>query len=106
MKVNINDKDYTLKYGFKAMMIYESITKTTFAPKNISDMIYFFYSCLLAGNKDENIDWDIFIGWIDEHPEAFEEFATWLANINERNDVLNPDYKDAADEEDSKKKTP
>lgn len=76
MEITIKDKIIKLKYGFKAMMIYERIEDKAFAPSSMSDVIMFFYSCILAANAD--VLFDDFIDWLDENPEKVTEFSNFL----------------------------
>ena len=46
MKVTFNEKEYELKYSFRAYMIYENIMGKSFSPQGLTDMIVFFYSSL------------------------------------------------------------
>lgn len=79
MEITIKEKTYKVKYGFKALMIYERIEGSAFTPNSLSNMITFFYSCLLASNSE--ITFDEFVDYLDENPNALNEFAEYLNNI-------------------------
>ena len=64
MVIDFNGKQYTLKYSFRALMIYENITQKSFNPKGISDVMIFFYAVLVASAKDTTLDFDKFLGWM------------------------------------------
>lgn len=81
MKVNFNNKTYTLKYSFRALMIYENITNHSFNPKGITDVVIFFYSVVVASAKDTNLSFDDFIEWLDENPTSINEFSAWLTDV-------------------------
>ena len=81
MKVHFNDKTYTLKYSFRALMIYENITNHSFNPKGITDVVIFFYSVLVASAKDTTLSFDAFVEWLDENPTSINEFSAWLTEV-------------------------
>jgi hypothetical protein len=89
MKININGRDITLKYSFRSMMIYEKITGETFNPKGLSEILIYFYSTVLASDKECNITFDDFIDYTDEHPELFNEFSKWLTDTISKNAYIN-----------------
>ena len=77
MKVTYKEKEYELKYSFRALMLYENITQKPFIPKNVTDIITFFYSVLLA-SAQEPIDFNEFIDWLDENTDQLNMFSAWL----------------------------
>ena len=83
MKIIIKDKEIELKKTFRSYVIYESITDKIFAPKTMSDIITYFYSVVLASDKDINLTFDEFIDWLDENENVLNEFEQWLTKINE-----------------------
>ena len=83
MKINIKDKEIELKKTFRSYVIYESITDKIFNPKTMSDIITYFYSVVLASDKDINLTFDDFIDWLDENANALNDFEKWLTEINE-----------------------
>ena len=81
MKVNFKNNIYTLKYSFRALMIYENITNHSFNPKGITDVVIFFYSILVASAKDTTLSFDDFVEWLDENPTSINEFSAWLSEV-------------------------
>lgn len=81
MKVQFNNQTYTLKYSFRALMIYENITNHSFNPKGITDVVILFYSILVASAKDTNLSFDDFMDWLDENPTSINEFSVWLTEV-------------------------
>lgn len=81
MEIVINEKTYKVKYGFKALMIYEKIEEKAFEPKKLGDIILFFYCCLLSANPELN--YEEFIDWLDDNPNAIEDFSDYLGNVIE-----------------------
>ena len=81
MDVTIKGNTYTLKYSFRALMIYENITQKSFSPQGLSDVITFFYSVVVASSRDNNLRFDDFIDWIDDNPSSLSEFSNWLNDV-------------------------
>lgn len=88
MTININDKDVTLKYSFRAMMIYENIANKSFEPKGVSEFIIFFYSTVMASDKELELTFNEFVEWLDEHPKELTNFIEWLKATIEKNNYL------------------
>ena len=81
MNITINGTEYALKYTFRALMIYEKIAGETFGGKGISEILIYFYSTILASNQDVTLTFDTFIDWLDENPNALNDFSKWLAGV-------------------------
>ncbi len=90
MKFNYKDKEYELKYSFRALIIYENITKKNFNPTSISDILIFFYSILCASGKGDVFDFNDFMDIIDEKPSLVKEFSEWLTQTLTMNTSLSP----------------
>lgn len=91
MELTINEKTYTLKYSFRSLIIYENIAGKSFQPQNLTDILVFFYSCLLASGHDAALSWDDFMDYIDDNPESVNDFSDWLTAQFTKNNVLTPD---------------
>lgn len=102
MKITINNKEITLRYSFRAMMIYEKITGTSFNPKGITEIMIYFYSSILASDKDIALTFEEFMNWIDGEPKALNDFSVWLTSTLTKNSVLN-ESDGSGDESTSKK---
>lgn len=83
MKITINNHDVELKKTFRSYVIYESITDKIFAPKTMSDIITYFYSVVLASDRNLELTFDEFIDWLDDNEDALNDFEQWLTKINE-----------------------
>lgn len=81
MEITIKEKTISLKYSFRALMIYENITQKSFNPKGISDVVIFFYSVVVATTKDTTLSFDDFLDWMDANPTAINDFSIWLTNV-------------------------
>ena len=88
MKISYKEKEYELKWSFRALMIYENIVKQSFNPKTITDVILFFYSILCASAKGETIVFDEFMDWVDDNPTSITQFSEWLSGVFTHQDVL------------------
>ena len=51
---------------------------TTFSLNTVTDQLVFFYSVIIANNKDAKITFDEFIDLIDEEPGASQYLNEWL----------------------------
>ena len=81
MEIVIKNKEVSLKYSFRALMIYENITQKSFNPKGISDVVVFFYAIVVASSKDTTLSFDDFIDWLDDNPTAINDFSVWLTSV-------------------------
>ena len=81
MNININDKEITLKYSLRAMMMYENVTNKTLNPSGITEVVTFFYCVVLASSKDYSLSFEDFMDWLDENPDTLKEFGEWLQAI-------------------------
>lgn len=93
MEVKINDEVVTLKYGFRALMMFEKITGKTFQGGGLNDALTLFYCCYVAGNLDTTVTFDDFIDYLDNNPNEVVRFTEWLSkrlsvegNITEQKD--------------------
>ena len=57
-KIEINGKEYNLKYTVRALFLWEQITKKSFKIETLLDNYVFFYCLILANNKDNTLEWD------------------------------------------------
>jgi len=87
-KVKIKGKNYNIKYTIRALFIWEQITGKSFKIENMLDNYIFFYSMLLANNKDDVIQWDDFIEAIDDDPNLFEKMATLVAEQQKKDEMF------------------
>lgn len=90
MKFKYNEKEYELKYSFRALIIYENITKKNFNPSSISDIVIFFYSILCASGKGDVFDFNVFMDIIDDNPQLVTEFSEWLTSTLTMQNKISP----------------
>lgn len=93
MKIKIKDLEITLKNSFRSLIIYEAMTKKTFKPETITDVIVYFFSVISASANPQQVDWDDFMNWLDENPNAISEFQNWLTSTMTFNGQFGNDTK-------------
>lgn len=80
-QITINGKNYNIKYSLRALFIFEQITNKSFEIKTLLDNYIFFYSMILASNKDkEPLDWDEFIDALDNNPNLMSDMNEVVEN--------------------------
>lgn len=100
--VNINGKDYKVKYTIRAMFIFEQITGKAFKLESMLDSYLFYYSMILANNKDEVLEWDDFLDALDENPKLLKDLESALKEEEKKAKVFNDG--EEGDEKDPSKK--
>ena len=93
MKIKIKDLEITLKNSFRSLIIYEAMTKKTFKPETITDVIVYFFSVISASANPQQVDWDDFMNWLDDNPSAIAEFQNWLTSTMAFNGQFGNDSK-------------
>lgn len=81
MNITYKGKEYELKYSFRAMMLFENITKQAFQTKTITDFTVFLYAILLSQSKEDVIDYSEFLDWLDENHDVFDAYVKWLLDV-------------------------
>lgn len=97
--VTINGVDYKIKYTIRALFIMEQITGKPFQVNTLLDNYIFFYSMILANNKDKILDWNDFIDALDNDPNLFKQL-TEIGNSFTKKDSM---FQQEVDEESKKK---
>lgn len=90
-EIEINGKNYKLKYTIRSLFIFEQITKKQFKIETLLDNYLFFYSMILANNPDNVLDWDTFINSMDEDPELFKRMSEIIAIQQKKNELFEDD---------------
>lgn len=102
INIKIKDKDYKLKYGIRALLLYERITGRGIQIETFADQIQFFYCLLLSSNPDMELTFDQFIDAIDNQEIDVTQIQEFVAEQQKRQDELR-DKK--TDKKGSKKKS-
>lgn len=81
--ITINGTQYVVKQTLRALFIWEQIAGRPFEIKNSLDNYLYYYSLILANNKDCELDWDNFIDALDEdHTIAIKVTQILTDNAN------------------------
>lgn len=99
--VIINGKEYAVKYTVRALFIFEQITGKPFKIETLLDNYIFFYSMLLASNKDNVLQWDDFIDALDADRTLFQNLNDIVAEQEKARQV----FEDNAPDTDGEKKS-
>lgn len=81
--IKINDKEYKVRYSIRAMFIFEQIKGEPFGLFTTLDNFIFFYSMIMASNKDCTLKWDDFIDAIDNDPTIVTQLQEVLTSNND-----------------------
>ena len=101
MTLKIKDREVNLKYSFRSFFIFENIMNRSFQPNTTTDILVFFYSVIMASDKNLDFQFDEFLDMVDENPELIVKFSEFISKEVSKNRTLSPDQ-----EEDEEKKTP
>lgn len=88
MIVEINNEKIELKQTMRSMMFFEKIQNKPFTIENITDVIIYFYCCIIASKKEIDLDINDFFEWIDANQNAFIDFNNWLTTEAEKTQQL------------------
>lgn len=104
MIIKIKDKDITLKYSFRSLMLFENIQDKSFTPSTTTDVLVFFYCVIMGSEKDLEFTFDEFLDLVDSDPNLVIEFSEWLsAEINKQNTLSAEDKEEESDKKKLKK---
>lgn len=93
MKIQIKNKEVELKNKMRSLLVYEQITNKPFNPSTITDMMIYFYSVILACEPSIELTFSEFMDLIDDEPNLFDSFQSWLIKEGEKNSIYNDDSK-------------
>lgn len=89
MKISIYNKEVELKQTLRALFIYEKITNEMFNPSTLTNIVIYFYSVVMASDKNLAISFEEFTDWLDNNMNELTNFTTWLAQVNNKNGFIN-----------------
>lgn len=93
-KIEINGKEYDLKYTVRSLFLFEQITKKSFKIETLLDNYIFFYCLILANNKETPLDWDDFIDALDNDPTLFQRMTDIISKQQKKNELFEDDEKE------------
>lgn len=76
----IDGKTYKLKYGIRAMVLFERIADKPFSLNGTTDWVIFIYAMLLAGDSSFPLTLDEFMDKLDEDPKYLSESIKWTTD--------------------------
>lgn len=92
--ININGKDYKVKYTIRALFIFEQITGKAFKLETMLDSYIFYYSMILANNKDQVLQWEEFLDALDENPKLLQDMEKVMKEEDGKNSLFNDNKED------------
>lgn len=75
----INNQEYPIKYGIRAMLISEQITQKPFSLENMNEQLVFLYACLLAADNELSMSYEEFLDAVDEDMSIIIRFGQYIA---------------------------
>ena len=87
----ITGTEYKIKYTIRALFIFEQISGKSFKIETLLDNYLFFYSMLLACNKDNVLTWDEFIDALDEDPTLLKDMNEVVEAQQKQTSLFNTD---------------
>lgn len=92
-EIEINGKNYKLKYTIRSLFIFEQITGKSFKIENMLDNYVFFYSMILANNPDDILNWDEYLNAMDEDPTLFKRMSDIIEEQQKKDNLFNNEEK-------------
>lgn len=92
-EIEINGKNYKLKYTIRSLFIWEQITGKSFKIENMLDNYLFFYSIILANNPDEILEWDDYINAMDDDPMLFKRMSDIIEEQQKKDNLFTAEEK-------------
>ena len=92
-EIEINGKNYKLKYTIRSLFIWEQITGKSFKIENMLDNYLFFYSMILANNSDNILSWDDYINAMDEDPMLFKRMTDIIEEQQKKDNLFTNEEK-------------
>ena len=102
-EIEINGKNYTLKYTIRSLFIWEQITGKSFKIEKMLDNYLFFYSMILANNPDEILEWDDYINAMDEDPTLLKRMSDIIEEQQKKDNLFTNEEKDKKSKDTKKK---
>ena len=101
--VNINGKDYKVKYTIRALFIFEQITGKAFKLETMLDSYLFYYSMILANNKEDLLGWDEFLDALDANPGLLQDMEKVMKDEDGKNSLFDDNKSEEGTDKNKKK---
>lgn len=83
MKISVKGDTIELKRTFRSLLLFENITDRVFSVTSTTDVLTYFYCCVLASKVDLELEFNEFIEILDEQPNLLQEFQEWIVKTND-----------------------
>lgn len=100
-QIEINGTKYNVKNTIRSLFIFEQITKKSFKIETVLDNYVFFYSMILANNKDCTLTWDEFVDCVDNDPNILIKLTEMLNDEQQKNELFADGDENGSDEKKS-----
>jgi len=80
MTINYNNQEITLRFSFRADMLFESATGHSFSGANESEWLQYMFCNIVAVTKNDGLKFDDFLEWISENPTVFYDYLEWYTD--------------------------
>ncbi len=97
MILNIKDKEVTLRYSFRSLLLYENIQNKSFTPSTTTDVLVFFYCVIMGSEKNLDFTFDEFLDMIDEDQTLVIKFSDWLTKEINKQNMLSASEEESGD---------
>ena len=77
MIINYANREITLKFTFRADMLFEDALGRTFKGESISDNLKYMFCNIVALTKDESLKFDDFVEWISDNEQVYYDYMNW-----------------------------
>lgn len=84
IKIKIKGTEYNFKINIRGMMIFEEVTKKSFAITNLTDTYVYMYCILTACNDNFVMTFDEFLDELDENPTLVLQMTNIIFSDNEK----------------------
>lgn len=81
MKINIDNQNIELRFRFRSEILFEEIAQKSFQGESVAQWILYFYCTLIANTDDGFIEYDSFVKWLDDNPDALYEFIEFYTKF-------------------------
>lgn len=88
--VVIDGVEYTLKYGIRALFVFEQITGRPYDGNKMIDLYTLMYAMLVSGNQNFDASFDSFLDACEADPTLFRTFTEVLEEESKRQAVFLP----------------
>lgn len=104
MTLKIKDREVNLKYSFRTFFIFENIMGRSFQPDTTTDVLCFFYSCIMASDKELDFKFDEFLDMVDDNPNLLIEFSQFISEQVQKNRIMQPESEEKKTRKEVKEK--